>query len=118
MFILGNTFLIFMRTWVTWDVWIGRELDPKVRDAFHLYIEARGINESLFPFLQAWLYVKDHRKLMKWFKTVGTFISDRIQAWGDFIVLLLLFKIKYKKVFQNGELCSSSDLFHQLFFCA
>jgi hypothetical protein len=34
-----------------------RELDEKIRDAFHLYIEARGINEKLFPFLQAWLRI-------------------------------------------------------------
>jgi len=27
-----------------------RELDEKVRDALHHYIEARGINEGLFPF--------------------------------------------------------------------
>ncbi|KAL2937539.1 hypothetical protein RDABS01_020988 [Bienertia sinuspersici] len=33
-------------------------LDDQTRDAFHNYIEERGINESLFPFLQAWLYVK------------------------------------------------------------
>ncbi|KAG8078098.1 hypothetical protein GUJ93_ZPchr0007g5066 [Zizania palustris] len=55
---------------------IFQELDEKVRDAFHLYIEARGINEKLFPFLQAWLYVKDHRNLVRWFKNVGTFISE------------------------------------------
>ncbi|XP_072957167.1 mitochondrial acidic protein MAM33 [Typha angustifolia] len=54
-----------------------QELDQKVRDAFHIYIEARGINENLFPFLQAWLYVKDHRNLMRWFKSVGAFISER-----------------------------------------
>ncbi|KAL6845479.1 hypothetical protein ACP4OV_024974 [Aristida adscensionis] len=55
---------------------IFQELDEKVRDAFHLYIEARGINEKLFPFLQAWLYVKDHRNLIRWFKSVGSFISE------------------------------------------
>ncbi|KAL6614423.1 hypothetical protein ACP70R_036693 [Stipagrostis hirtigluma subsp. patula] len=54
---------------------IFQELDEKVRDAFHLYIEARGINEKLFPFLQAWLYVKDHRNLARWFKSVGAFIN-------------------------------------------
>ena len=53
-----------------------RELDEKVRDALHHYIEARGINEKLFPFLQAWLYVKDHRNLIRWFKSVGTFIGE------------------------------------------
>ncbi|KAI4302250.1 hypothetical protein MLD38_038024 [Melastoma candidum] len=52
-------------------------LDEKVRDAFHAFIDERGINESLFPFLQAWLYVKDHRNLMHWFKSVGVFISDK-----------------------------------------
>ncbi|KAK4743043.1 hypothetical protein SAY87_001044 [Trapa incisa] len=51
------------------------ELSEKVRDGLHSYIEERGINESLFPFLQAWLYVKDHRNLVRWFKSVGTFIS-------------------------------------------
>ncbi|KAL9226991.1 hypothetical protein vseg_002742 [Gypsophila vaccaria] len=52
-------------------------LDEKTKDAFHNYIEERGINESLFPFLQAWLYVKDHQNLMRWFKSVGSFISGR-----------------------------------------
>ncbi|XP_020085960.1 mitochondrial acidic protein mam33-like [Ananas comosus] len=57
-----------------------QELDQKVRDAFHLYIEARGINEKLFAFLQAWLYVKDHRNLMRWFKSVGAFINEQKTA--------------------------------------
>ena len=35
---------------------IYRDLDERMRDALHGYIEERGINESLFPFLQAWLY--------------------------------------------------------------
>jgi len=52
-----------------------RNLDEETRDAFHNYIEERGINESLFPFLQAWLYVKDHRNLMRWFRSVGNFIK-------------------------------------------
>ncbi|GAB2267143.1 hypothetical protein Dimus_002128 [Dionaea muscipula] len=51
------------------------DLDERMRDAFHDYIHERGINESLFPFLQAWLYVKDHRNLTRWFKSVGTFIN-------------------------------------------
>ncbi|KAK9078687.1 hypothetical protein SSX86_002744 [Deinandra increscens subsp. villosa] len=50
-------------------------LDDRMRDAFHDYIEERGINDSLFPFLQAWLYVKDHRGLMQWFKSVGTSVK-------------------------------------------
>ncbi|XP_052204489.1 uncharacterized protein At2g39795, mitochondrial-like isoform X3 [Diospyros lotus] len=53
-----------------------QDLDEKMRDALHSYIEERGINESLFPFLQAWLYVKDHKNLMRWFKSVGTFIHE------------------------------------------
>ncbi|XP_057476723.1 mitochondrial acidic protein MAM33 [Actinidia eriantha] len=57
-----------------------QDLDERMRDALHGYIEERGINESLFPFLQAWLYVKDHRNLMHWFKSVGTFINERKQA--------------------------------------
>nr|CAD1826040.1 unnamed protein product [Ananas comosus var. bracteatus] len=57
-----------------------KELDQKVRDAFHLYIEACGINEKLFAFLQAWLYVKDHRNLMRWFKSVGAFINEQKTA--------------------------------------
>ncbi|PSS02724.1 Mitochondrial acidic protein [Actinidia chinensis var. chinensis] len=57
-----------------------QDLDERVRDALHGYIEERGINESLFPFLQAWLYVKDHRNLMHWFKSVGTFINKHKQA--------------------------------------
>ncbi|OAY38994.1 hypothetical protein MANES_10G059400v8 [Manihot esculenta] len=51
------------------------ELDEKMRDALHSFIEERGVNESLFNFLQAWLYVKEHRNLMRWFKTVGGFIN-------------------------------------------
>ncbi|XP_024017499.1 uncharacterized protein At2g39795, mitochondrial [Morus notabilis] len=56
------------------------DLDERMRDAFHGYIDERGVNDSLFPFLQAWLYVKDHRKLMHWFKSVGTFINDNRSA--------------------------------------
>ncbi|KAG6527117.1 hypothetical protein ZIOFF_009210 [Zingiber officinale] len=52
------------------------ELDQKVRDAFHIFIETRGIDEKLFPFLQAWMYVKDHRNLIRWFKDVGSFINE------------------------------------------
>ncbi|CAD5176441.1 uncharacterized protein At2g39795, mitochondrial-like [Musa acuminata AAA Group] len=57
-----------------------QELEQKMRDAFHIFIETRGINEKLFPFLQAWLYVKDHRNLMRWFKSVGTFINEQKPA--------------------------------------
>ncbi|XP_010526127.1 PREDICTED: uncharacterized protein At2g39795, mitochondrial [Tarenaya hassleriana] len=53
------------------------ELDEKMRDAFHGFLEERGVDESLFPFLQAWLYVKDHRNLLRWFKTVGTFVNEK-----------------------------------------
>ncbi|XP_042455929.1 uncharacterized protein At2g39795, mitochondrial-like isoform X2 [Zingiber officinale] len=53
-----------------------QELDQKVRDAFHIFIETRGIDEKLFPFLQAWMYVKDHRNLIRWFKDVGSFINE------------------------------------------
>ncbi|BBN68452.1 Mitochondrial glycoprotein family protein [Prunus dulcis] len=49
---------------------IKSDLDEKIRDAFHNYIEERGVGDSLFPFLRAWLYVKDHRNLMRWFKSV------------------------------------------------
>ncbi|KAL9226990.1 hypothetical protein vseg_002741 [Gypsophila vaccaria] len=55
-------------------------LDEKTRDAFHNYLNERGINESLFTFLQAWLYVKDHRNFMSWFRSVGSFISGRDTA--------------------------------------
>ncbi|KAL8159684.1 hypothetical protein V2J09_001221 [Rumex salicifolius] len=44
------------------------DIDQKMKDALHNFIEERGINETLFPFLQAWLYVKDHRFLLRWFK--------------------------------------------------
>lgn len=57
-----------------------RDIDEKMRDALHSFIEERGINESLFPFLQAWLYVKDHRNLMRWFKTIGSLVNDRKQG--------------------------------------
>lgn len=52
-----------------------RDLDERMRDALHKYIEERGVDESLFPFLQAWLYVKENQDLLKWFKTLGTFIN-------------------------------------------
>ncbi|GLT25214.1 hypothetical protein SLA2020_003580 [Shorea laevis] len=52
-------------------------LDERMRDALYRYIEERAINESLFPFLQAWLYVKEHRNLMHWFKSVGLYISEK-----------------------------------------
>lgn len=53
-----------------------QDLGEETRDALHSYIEERGISESLFLFLQAWLYVKDHRNLMRWFKTIGTFVEE------------------------------------------
>ncbi|CAI8586882.1 unnamed protein product [Vicia faba] len=58
------------------------ELDEKMRDAFHNYIAERGVNDSLFKFLQAWLYVKQHRNLMRWFKTAGLFIDGKKAATG------------------------------------
>ncbi|KAK8306233.1 hypothetical protein V6Z12_D03G114000 [Gossypium hirsutum] len=54
-----------------------QDLDEKMRDAFHSFIEERGVNESLFPFLQAWLYVKDHRNLLRWFKSLETMSGRR-----------------------------------------
>lgn len=57
-----------------------QDIDEAMRDALHRFIEERGINESLFPFLQAWLYVKDHRNLMRWFKTVGSLVNDSKQG--------------------------------------
>lgn len=59
------------------------DLDEKMRDVFHNYLEERGISESLFPFLQAWLYVKEHRNLMRWFRTVGSFINENKNAKED-----------------------------------
>ncbi|KAF8088178.1 hypothetical protein N665_0550s0028 [Sinapis alba] len=56
------------------------ELDEKMRDIFHSFLEERGVNESLFPFLQAWLYVKDHRNLLRWFKSVGTYVHENPSA--------------------------------------
>ncbi|KAG9138851.1 hypothetical protein Leryth_007482, partial [Lithospermum erythrorhizon] len=56
------------------------DLDEKVRDALHEYIQERGIDESLFAFLQAWLYVKDHRRLLGWFKLIGEFVKDGKKA--------------------------------------
>ncbi|KAL9660892.1 hypothetical protein QQ045_025711 [Rhodiola kirilowii] len=55
------------------------DLDEKMREALHRYIDERGINESLFPFLQAWLYVKDHRKAIRWFKSIGSFVKEHKQ---------------------------------------
>lgn len=60
-----------------------QELDEKMKDALHGYVEERGVNESLFPFLQAWLYVKDHRKLMQWFKSVGDAVVETERAVYD-----------------------------------
>ncbi|XP_011622696.1 uncharacterized protein LOC18432407 isoform X2 [Amborella trichopoda] len=56
------------------------DLDAKLRDGLYEYLDERGVNESLFAFLQAWLYVKDHRHLMRWLKAVGTFITNRDMA--------------------------------------
>ncbi|KAL5568670.1 hypothetical protein UlMin_025245 [Ulmus minor] len=56
------------------------DLDERMRDAFHTYVEERGVNDNLFPFLQAWLYVKNHRNLMRWFKSVRTFINENKSA--------------------------------------
>ncbi|CAI0410601.1 unnamed protein product [Linum tenue] len=56
------------------------DLDERMRDAFHAYIDERGVNEDLFAFLQAWLYVKDHRNLLRWFKTVGSHINEKSVA--------------------------------------
>ncbi|GAV72767.1 MAM33 domain-containing protein [Cephalotus follicularis] len=53
-----------------------QDLDERMRDALHHYIDERGVNELLFPFLQAWVYLKDHRNLMRWFKFVGIFINE------------------------------------------
>ncbi|CAN0900578.1 Uncharacterized protein At2g39795, mitochondrial [Linum grandiflorum] len=53
------------------------ELDQRMRDAFHDFVEERGVNENLFAFLQAWLYVKDHKNLVRWFKTVGSHINEK-----------------------------------------
>ncbi|KAI3974552.1 hypothetical protein MKX01_020324 [Papaver californicum] len=50
-------------------------IDQKMRNALHGYIQEHGINESLFCFLQSWIYVKDHRNGLKWFKAVGCFIT-------------------------------------------
>ncbi|KAF5939228.1 hypothetical protein HYC85_023487 [Camellia sinensis] len=57
-----------------------QDLDEGMRDALHSYIQERGTNENLFPFPQAWLYVKDNRNLMCWFRAVGTLIKERKQA--------------------------------------
>ncbi|CAN7069983.1 unnamed protein product [Brassica oleracea var. botrytis] len=54
-----------------------------MRDVFHSFLEERGVNESLFPFLQAWIYVKDHRNLLRWFKSVGTESEEYILDEGD-----------------------------------
>ncbi|GER28881.1 mitochondrial glycoprotein family protein [Striga asiatica] len=69
----------FMVTSSKYNGPVFEDIDEKVRDALHGYIEARGVNEKLFPFLQAWLYVKDHRNLMRWFKTVGSFVNANNQ---------------------------------------
>lgn len=53
-----------------------QELHWRLRGAFHQYIETLGVNKSLFPFVQAWVYLKDYQNLMGWFKSVGTFIKE------------------------------------------
>eukprot|EP00252_Welwitschia_mirabilis_P015920 TRINITY_DN3531_c0_g1_i1.p1 TRINITY_DN3531_c0_g1~~TRINITY_DN3531_c0_g1_i1.p1 ORF type:complete len:234 (-),score=37.68 TRINITY_DN3531_c0_g1_i1:243-944(-) len=50
-------------------------LNQDLQLAFRKYLDDRGINEDLFRFLQAWLYAKEHRKIMQWLKTAGGFIS-------------------------------------------
>ncbi|KAJ4849636.1 hypothetical protein Tsubulata_017746 [Turnera subulata] len=56
------------------------ELDERMRDAFHSFVSERGVNEDLFPFLQAWLYVKENRGLMRWFKKI-TALSLRLSLF-------------------------------------
>ncbi|KAK2634542.1 hypothetical protein Ddye_029334 [Dipteronia dyeriana] len=58
------------------------DLDERMRDEFHSYIEERGINSDLFLFLQAWLYVKENRNLMRWFRSVGLFVTDQKSTKG------------------------------------
>ncbi|XP_058105701.1 uncharacterized protein At2g39795, mitochondrial [Magnolia sinica] len=73
---LKNSSSQFVRVPSTYQGPAFQDLEEKMRDALHGFMEERGLNESLFLFLQAWLYVKDHRNLMRWFKTVGTFINE------------------------------------------
>ncbi|XP_064991128.1 uncharacterized protein LOC135628420 [Musa acuminata AAA Group] len=51
-------------------------LDQQLRDAFCIYLEERGVSKRLFPFLQSWLYLKDHHNIMNWFRKVSDFIND------------------------------------------
>lgn len=53
------------------------DLDQRIKDALHNYIDERGVNEDLHKFLHAWLYVKEHDKLKLWFRTVGKFIGKQ-----------------------------------------
>lgn len=80
----GSNVQLRLGNFVKWKIWFilckCRDIDEAMRDALHRFIEERGINESLFPFLQAWLYVKDHRNLMRWFKTVGSLVNDSKQG--------------------------------------
>ncbi|XP_071708133.1 uncharacterized protein [Rutidosis leptorrhynchoides] len=59
-----------------YDGYIIEDFDDKMGDAFFDYIEERGITASLFPFLHAWLYDKENRRLMHWFKSAGTCVKN------------------------------------------
>ncbi|KAJ6976999.1 hypothetical protein NC653_029013 [Populus alba x Populus x berolinensis] len=41
---------------------IDEELDERMIDAFHDFIEKKYMYENLFNILQTWLYVKEHRR--------------------------------------------------------
>ncbi|KAK0592716.1 hypothetical protein LWI29_024175 [Acer saccharum] len=81
------------------------DLDERMRDEFHSYIEERGINSDLFQFLQAWLYVKENRNLMRWFSYVGYIIFYEFPVYAV--------KPGYKE--RSGRFLGISALTHECY---
>lgn len=53
-----------------------RDVVEKMQDVLHNYRVEQGIKKSLFLFLQAWLYVKEHQNVMWSFRLVDSFIKE------------------------------------------
>ncbi|KAG6538559.1 uncharacterized protein LOC122012434 [Zingiber officinale] len=55
------------------------ELDEKLRAQLSRYLEDRGVDDRLFPFVQDWLYLKNHHNLVNWFGKLGQFVNGKNQ---------------------------------------
>ncbi|XP_074577763.1 uncharacterized protein LOC141834212 [Curcuma longa] len=55
------------------------ELDEKLRAQLSRYLEDRGVDDKLFPFVQTWLYLKSHHNLVNWFGKLSQFVNGENQ---------------------------------------